>query len=457
MKVIVFSGPTIAPAKVREELRALSRGELECDARPPAAKGDVLDAALEEPNVIALIDGYFDGVPSVWHKEIVWAMSRGIHVFGAASMGALRAAELSAFGMQGIGQIFNAYQSGIITDDDEVAVAHADESSSFRRSSDALVNIRATLAAARDAGIIDRVESDGLFRAGKSLPYWERNYASLLRRSEAALSASSRDKLGLWLERGRIDQKLDDALLLLATLVKERARLAEPMVSELAFSHTQAWEVLCREVAARRQSLEGAASFHGEAPEWLDELLLADHFDATFAGAMARALAARNTGTQEPPGVAAVSSCVDEFRRERGLLSTEEFQSWIEQQHLGERELQSFFRGEAELRRARETLAGQLHAPLIAQLRADGRFGTMLARCSDKREQLERHGLYRPVLDDVRMTEAELWKWYFESLLGTGLPPDLDTYAEARGVDVDRLRHAVLRECCYLRLQARQS
>ena len=28
-------------------------------------------------------------VPAVWHKEILWAMSCGVHVYGAASMGAL--------------------------------------------------------------------------------------------------------------------------------------------------------------------------------------------------------------------------------------------------------------------------------------------------------------------------------------------------------------------------------
>ena len=60
------------------------------------------------PAVIGIIDGYFEIVPTVWHKEILWAMAQGIHVFGAASIGALRAAELDAFGMRGIGRIYEA-------------------------------------------------------------------------------------------------------------------------------------------------------------------------------------------------------------------------------------------------------------------------------------------------------------------------------------------------------------
>jgi hypothetical protein len=70
------------------------------------------------------VDGYFERVPAVWHKEVLWAISQGIRVYGSASMGALRAAELSAFGMIGIGKIFEWYRDGVIERDDEVAVAH---------------------------------------------------------------------------------------------------------------------------------------------------------------------------------------------------------------------------------------------------------------------------------------------------------------------------------------------
>lgn len=56
---------------------------------PPVAQGDVYGAALGRPDAIGIIDGYFERVPSVWHKEILWAMAQGIHVFGSASVGAI--------------------------------------------------------------------------------------------------------------------------------------------------------------------------------------------------------------------------------------------------------------------------------------------------------------------------------------------------------------------------------
>ena len=83
MTCIVFLGPSLPLHEARRILPATYR--------PPAAQGDVYRAALERPWGIGIVDGYFERVPAVWHKEILWALQQGIHVFGAASIGALRA------------------------------------------------------------------------------------------------------------------------------------------------------------------------------------------------------------------------------------------------------------------------------------------------------------------------------------------------------------------------------
>src|SRR4051812_15444582 len=97
-RIVVFTGPTIAVSQAREILEA--------DYRAPAKAGDVLIATRSHPDAIAIIDGLFESVPSVWHKEILFALSEGVRVYGASSMGALRAAELHGFGMIGVGDIF---------------------------------------------------------------------------------------------------------------------------------------------------------------------------------------------------------------------------------------------------------------------------------------------------------------------------------------------------------------
>ena len=117
MKPVVFTGPTISADEASRELDAVFL--------PPVSQGDVYRIATLRPAAIGIIDGYFEHVPSVWHKEILWAMKAGVHVFGSASMGALRASELTAFGMVGVGWIFEQFRDAALTDDDEVAVAHA--------------------------------------------------------------------------------------------------------------------------------------------------------------------------------------------------------------------------------------------------------------------------------------------------------------------------------------------
>ena len=79
----------------------------------------------------------------------------GIAVFGASSMGALRAAELHEFGMVGVGQIFEMFRDGVLEDDDEVALQHGPEELNYLPVSEPLVNIRATLKHAFEEGVIE--------------------------------------------------------------------------------------------------------------------------------------------------------------------------------------------------------------------------------------------------------------------------------------------------------------
>jgi hypothetical protein len=144
--VVVFLGPTLP----QDEARAV----FDAQYLPPAGHGDVLRAALHRPRAIALVDGVFDTLAAVWHKEILFAVSDGVHVYGAASMGALRAAELDRFGMRGVGAVYRAYADGMREDDDEVAVAQADAEYGFRALSDSMVDVRATLDAAVANGIV---------------------------------------------------------------------------------------------------------------------------------------------------------------------------------------------------------------------------------------------------------------------------------------------------------------
>lgn len=234
-KVIVFLGPTLAHEAARRELDAIYVG--------PAAQGDVYRAVREKPFAIGLVDGYFERLPSVWHKEVLWALSRGVHVFGSSSMGALRAAELAAFGMVGVGEIYQSFADGTLEDDDEVAVAHSDADSGFRAASEAMVNIRATLRSAAAARIIRGSTHDQLVRLGKSTFYPDRSYASLFARALAeGLPSEEIEAARAFVLSQRVDQKRQDAIALLRAL-SDCVNVGEPPAeAAFPFAHTDAWE-----------------------------------------------------------------------------------------------------------------------------------------------------------------------------------------------------------------------
>lgn len=241
MTVYVFTGPTLSPQEGRVELDAIYL--------PPAAEGDVYGAACQNPRAIGIIDGYFEFVPAVWHKEILWAMAQGIHVFGSASMGALRAAELAPFGMEGVGRIFEAYRDGILEDDDEVAVAHAPAAQGFRPSSVAMVDIRATLAVGASAGVITGTTQAGLERIGKSIFYQERTYERVLEcATENGFPVNELNALQGWLPHGQVRQKCADALAMLSVMREQLAATPGPKQIRYWFEYTDAWD------NARRQA-----------------------------------------------------------------------------------------------------------------------------------------------------------------------------------------------------------
>jgi len=237
--VVVFAGPSISAAEIEAELDA--------HCLPPAAQGDVYRAALQGPLAIALIDGVFEQVPAVWHKEILWAMAQGIHVYGASSMGALRAAELAPFGMEGVGSIFEAYRDGRLVDDDEVALAHGPAETAYAAFSEPLVNIRRTLQAAAAERIIATTTLRELLQIGKQLYYPERSYARLLEHGASrSLPVAELRALADWLPGRHVDQKHDDALSLLRVLRERLAAGIEAKRVDFSFEWTSFWDRLVR-------------------------------------------------------------------------------------------------------------------------------------------------------------------------------------------------------------------
>ena len=271
---IVFLGPTLPVAD--------AVGVLDADYRPPVELGDVWRAVQEGPSAIAIVDGYFHAVPAVWHREILFAMSRGIPVYGASSMGALRAGELASFGMRPVGPIALGYADGTLVADDEVVLSHASAEHDYRAFSIPLVNVRATIDAGVAGSVLDQASAIAMLDAARSLFYPDRCWPAIL--NCAAIDSAARERFEAWLPRGAVDQKRADALELLALLALDVAARRGPIEPPTCapFPATALWvELVTRETpwAALREELallgldvtvNSAALARGEIPVPVD-------------------------------------------------------------------------------------------------------------------------------------------------------------------------------------------
>lgn len=231
---VVFVGPTLpdAPRSAMADIVVL----------PPAVQGDILRAVENGATAIGLIDGNFEYVAPVWHKEILYALSQGVEVFGAASMGALRAAECSSFGMIGVGEIYRQYQEGQRLDDADVALIHGPAELGYLPLTVPLVNVDATVAYLLERKALPVDMANAIRAVAATIFYKERTWRAI---AESAAPAGKVDIGGLaaMLAASFVDQKRHDAVQLLDAL--QRAPSQRKVVPQgWKFNSTSMWKRL---------------------------------------------------------------------------------------------------------------------------------------------------------------------------------------------------------------------
>ena len=206
MTAVVFLGPSLD--------RVTAAGVWDAEFRPPVARGDV-DALLARgtpPAAIGIVDGRFLHAFSISPKEVLRAVDAGIAVYGASSMGALRAAECAPYGMVGVGAIYAEYASGRLDADDEVALTYDPDSD--RALSEPLVNWRLALAPAVAAGRVDADVAARFLATAKELYFPERTLSAVLNRA-SGVDPAGLAALARYLSDDAPDAKREDALALL--------------------------------------------------------------------------------------------------------------------------------------------------------------------------------------------------------------------------------------------------
>jgi hypothetical protein len=432
---VVFSGPTLGHETVCEILD-------DPICKPPAAMGDVYRCLDHNPDCIAIIDGYFEGVPSVWHKEILYAMSKGVHVLGASSMGALRAAELADFGMKGVGKIFQQFHCGDLEDDDEVAVLHGPEELEFIAVSEAMVNIRETLIAAVAGGVLSTAYSAKLSTIAKSCFYHDRKWEHILSLAEPGIKRETLDRFRSWLADGAVDQKLLDALLLLQEIRQLQASKPSPFKAEYRFEWSEMWQNAITHLFPSQKAIEEIDALV------LDELRLnTDEYSAAVVEAGLHYLAQGEiTHTGNRVNDSELRRVFNDFKARNGLLDRKRLDSWLLDNDLNEVEFEHLMESLARREMLVDGFKGQLDQTMLDWLKLSGQYASLRTRAESKRTTVERLGLR--LADDEK---PGLLSWYFEECLSVPVPQDLAPILDRAGfADRDHFYRVISDEWVYL-------
>jgi hypothetical protein len=442
MTACVFLGPTLPPGEAAAVLDAAYL--------PPLSQGDVLRLVRNvRPKAIGIVDGYFRAVPACWHKEILFALGEGVHVFGAASMGALRAVELETYGMVGIGRIYGALRDGWFPpfadepfeDDDEVAVVHGPAGTGYVAVSEAMVDIRATLARAVEVGVIGAELCRDLARLAKSLFYPDRGFARLLAVGrEAGLDEIPLAAFERWIAAGQVHLKREDALEMLAAMRDFLATDPAPFVAGFRLERSAAWRV-----AAQAGALAAPGGQRALGELVLDEVRLrgGGRWDGLRRRSVERLAAIEACeGRAVPAAPAARAAAAKRLRVERALVRAEDLERWLKERELTREGFARLAADEARLDALADLDAAAARSVALDLLRLEEGFPELRAIAVAKQDALAR--LAEPEIDDSSVRELVSWH---AVLSERAPPPDVDAYARSLGFpDAADLARALWRE-----------
>ncbi len=307
-------------------------------------------------------------------------------------------------------------------------MVHGPAESGYLAVSEAMVNIRCTLAAAERAGMIVTETRARLVAIAKALFFPERSYELLLDRARAAeLPDRELAALAAWLPTGRVNQKRADALAMLESMRRFLAQDPAPAKAAFVFEHTTLWE--------RALSGARATTVHdAEEIRVLDELRLDG----------ARWLALRQEVLNSLLAPAATDTAT------ASALLAGRVANHRGSPHDIERLLEEAARMEAVRRMREETPLAIVECQMLARIRDTGEFARLRARAEDKLARIDSRRDLPNAEEFSELKLLELRDWYFSRLLGGDMPDDIEQWVRASGyADLAHFHNTLFTEFVY--------
>ncbi len=399
MKVIVFGGPAIRRAEVAEILDA--------EYLAPPEHSDLISVARNShPDVIVLLDGQLGRQQTVWHYEIIEALNLGVRVYGASGLGAIRAAELGAFGMIGIGRIFEQYRDRVLEADEEVFQRCEKRGEDYIPLSLPLVNLRASFARAESAGLISARERQELLEACRGVYYEDRTPENLVAGlRESGADGHCLEALAKILSEGYIDQKKEDALETLRMV----SRLRPEELGRASAGNR--YDLFFHAMKDRDSKVPGATI---DIPQYiLSNYVSLRHpqMDEVNANALNREISLLFAEVMRvEPSEEEVARERARFKKRFGLFEDAAFGEWLKNNDLDEEEFGTLMIEQAKIRKVQAWYAIRLGFAkntryLLNALKLGGAYCEWKTKCEDFHQEVLR--FYPEIIERLEDENAE--------------------------------------------------
>lgn len=446
MTATIFLGPSLSIDEARRIVP-------DAVFRPPAAQGDLLGAVDQDgADLIGLIDGTFHQNLSVWHNEVCFLLSRGITIFGASSMGALRAVETERYGMVGIGTVFNWYRDGTVNADDEVALLHGSGDSGYASLSLPLVNVRASAANAVTIGSLGSEFSDRLIEIARGIYYPERHAHTLVEAcGVAGFPPDQLQAMEAALTTGYVDVKRSDAVLLLETVRDVLAGIVpRPAPVEFSFARSSVFEAMYNldrpiRVGDDEVRLQDVAEHVALYSTEFDQLR-ADSLNRDIVAYFALLLGLRVTEDE-------LAVQQSSFRQARALEDPDALQAWLAENAMSERDLSEYLTQEALCTRMRRWMIAirgfdRGARPILNELRKQGEFSRWAKSAAEESVVVDAYR-HRPEYEAIEQEHPARLADLHAAFTGVHIAGDVRLWAEIAGFEdagalEDALRRSVI-------------
>jgi hypothetical protein len=169
MRIVGFAGPS--------RPRSRHRLPVPVDWHGPAGRGDLDRLAAGSGDHVLLIDGLVVRGYAPSPTECARLISRGATLWGASSIGAIRAVELAPLGMRGYGWVYARLRDRSITWDDELVAVL--DSRTHRATTVFLANVRYGLERANRRNLVTGELADRLLLDLRAIHFSERSAAAV--------------------------------------------------------------------------------------------------------------------------------------------------------------------------------------------------------------------------------------------------------------------------------------